>query len=346
MFLAFNGFLVDVFLGEGVAVLDDLEDALLVGPFEEVLCEAGVLFAGAAQEDEAEVVFLAPGPGAGRAIGDADAAADAEVGVALNLAVHDLEGADRPLLAVFDALFTADTAVGVVLGLGHSDDAEVIHADLGAVIGAAGEGDFHVQVVGVDELVHLAGKVGGVIAAEGTEALAGAGDDVSGAGCGIAALVLLLVNAGRIDNELELLVDGVHVLHFDAGDLNALAVGDENGAVSVFFGDLRDADHGFRVDHAAGNTHTGSCLSAYFGVAEGILLQFFKIYIKSHMKSSLAVLRHPSPDQIPVRFIPGDPVPIFRVPVESSQAIIPGSSPNGSKKNREIRPWWYMTQFA
>ena len=74
MFFAFDGFFVDVLFGEGVAVLDDLEDAFFVGPFDEILGEAGILFAGAAQQDKAEVVFFASGPCTGGAIGDADAA--------------------------------------------------------------------------------------------------------------------------------------------------------------------------------------------------------------------------------------------------------------------------------
>ena len=275
VFFAFNGFFVDVFFGKGVAVLDDLEDTLFVSPFDEVLGEAGVLFAGAAQQDKAEVVFFASGPCTGGAIGDADAAADAEVGVALDFAVDDFESADGALVAVFYALFAAYTAVRVVLGLGHADDAEVVHTDFSAVIGAAGEGDFHVQVVGEDEFVHLPCELCGVIAAEGAEALAGAGDDISGARCGVAAFELFLVDAGIVNNELELFIDGIHIFHLDSGDLDALAVGDEDGPVAVFFSDFRHADHSFRVDHAAGNTNTGGGLASHLGVAKRILFKLF-----------------------------------------------------------------------
>ena len=201
--------------------------------------------------------------------------ADAEVGIALDLAVDDFEGADGALVAVFDALFAAYAAVGVVLGLGHTDDAEVIHTDFTAVVGAAGEGDFHVQIVGEDEFVHLPGELCGVIAAEGAEALSGAGDDVSGPCCGVAALEFFLVNAGIVNDELELFVDGVHIFHLDAGDLDALAVGDEDGPVSVFFSDFRHTDHGFGIDHAAGNTNTGGCLASHFGVAKRVLFKLF-----------------------------------------------------------------------
>ena len=275
MFFAFDGFFIDVFFGEDVAVFDDLEDALFVSPLDEVFGEAGVLFAGAAEDDQAEVVFFASGPCAGRTVGDADAAADAEVGIALDLAVDDFEGADGALVAVFDALFAAYAAVGVVLGLGHADDAEVVHTDFTAVVGAAGEGDFHVQVVGEDEFVHLPGELCGVIAAEGAEALAGAGDDISCARCGITAFELFLVDAGIVNDELELFVDGVHIFHLDSGDLDALAVGDENGPVAVFFSDFRHADHGFRIDHAAGNTNTGGGLASHLGVAKRILFKLF-----------------------------------------------------------------------
>ena len=131
------------------------------------------------------------------------------------------------------------------------------------------------QVVGEDQFVHLPCELSGVIAAEGAEALAGAGNNVSGARCGVAALELFLVDAGVVDDELELFVDGIHVFHLDAGDLDALAVSDEDGPVAVFFSDLRDADHGFGIDHAAGNTNTGSGLASHLGIAKGILFKLF-----------------------------------------------------------------------
>ena len=99
VFLALKSVLVDILLDIRIAVLDDLKDALLVCPADEVLRETGILLACAAHNDDAEIVFFAPCPRAGRAIIDAYAAAYAEIGISHNLAVHKLQGAGGADLA-------------------------------------------------------------------------------------------------------------------------------------------------------------------------------------------------------------------------------------------------------
>ena len=282
MLLALEGVLVNVLLHIGVAVLDDLADALFVRPADEVLGQTGILLARAAHDHDPEILLLASGPGAGRTVSDADAAADAEIGVSDDLAVYHLQSACGADLAVFDALLAPHAAIGIILGLRHADDAEVVHAHLAAVIGAAGKGHLHVEIVGEDQLVHLLRESCRVVAAEGAQPLAGTGDHVSRAGGGIAALVDLLIDPGLVDDQLQFSVDRIHILDLDAGDLNALAVGDENSAVSVLLRDLGDAQHALGSDHAAGNTDAGGRLASDLGVTESVLFQFFQIDIHTH----------------------------------------------------------------
>ena len=168
--LALDRLGVNIFLDVGVAVLDHLHDALLVAPLDKVFGKTRVLLAGTSQQHNAEVMFFAARPCAGRAVRDADTTADAQVGVPLNLAVDHRERADGTFIAVFDALLAADATVFIILRLRHADDTEIIHAHLRAVIGAAGEGNLHVQVVRENHLFHLAGKSTCVITAERTDA--------------------------------------------------------------------------------------------------------------------------------------------------------------------------------
>ena len=272
MLFVFHGVGVDVLLDVGVAVLHHLQDAFFVAPLDEILRETRVLLSGAAQEDQAEVMLFASGPCAGGAVGNADAAANALRGVADYFAVHQRQGAYGAAFAVVDAGFAGDAAVFVVLRLCHADDAEVRHADFAAVVGTAGEGDLHVAVVGVDLILHLLGEGCGVIAAEGAQARAGAGDDISGPGGGIALAFFRLVDAQGVDDLLNFGVDLVHVLQGDAGDLDSLAVGDVDDTSPVLLGDLHDLGHGVRVDDAAGNADAGGCLAAHLGVTERVLL--------------------------------------------------------------------------
>ena len=123
-------------------------DAVGVSPFDEVDAHAGVLLTAAAQEGHAEVLGLAPRPGTSRAGVSADAAADAFFDVADGAVLIHLQGFDGELFALLDAGTAADAARRVELGLGHADDAKVMHADLAAVVGAARESDFDVKVIG------------------------------------------------------------------------------------------------------------------------------------------------------------------------------------------------------
>ena len=272
MLFSFQRVGIDIFLHVGVGVLYHLEDALFIGPLDEILRQPGILLAGTSHNDDTEIMLFAPGPGPGRAVGDADAAADALLCIPDHFAVDQREGADRPDIAVFDTLFTANAAVGIILGFRHADEAEVVHPDLAAVIGTAGKGNLDMQMVGEDHLVHLSGQGGGIVAAEGAQTLARTGYHVPGTGSRISLVPLFLVDAGIIDNGLDRLIDSVHILQFDAGQLNALAVGHKDRPVAVLLRHLGDLRHAFGVDHAAGNTDPAGSLTPDFGVTERIFL--------------------------------------------------------------------------
>ena len=271
---------IDVLVDVGVGVLRDLDDRVLVHPFEPILGEARVLLARAAHDLEAEVVLGAARPCPRGAVVDAHAAADAEVLVAHDLAVDHGERAHRAAAAPFHALLAADAAVAVVLRLGHADDAEVVEGDVRAVVGAARERDLHVAVVGEDRLVHAPRKRRGVVAAEGAQARTRAAHHVAGARRGIALAALLLVHAGVVDDGLQALVDLGNLLQRDAGDLHALAVGEEDRSVAELLGDLDHARHALGVDEAAGNAYARGGLAAHLGLAEGVLHKCFDVDVE------------------------------------------------------------------
>ena len=68
---------------------------------------------GTAEKHDAEIVLFAACPGAGRAVGDTNTAADTQIGISFDFAVHQWKRADRALITVFDALFTAKSVCEV-----------------------------------------------------------------------------------------------------------------------------------------------------------------------------------------------------------------------------------------
>ena len=133
---ALKGVGINILLHISVGVLDHLEDALLVRPFDEVLCQTRILLAGASHDDNAEIVLLAPCPGAGRAVGDAYTASDALGGIPHHFAVDKGESSHGTDVTVLDALLAAHAAVRIILGFRHADEAEVVHPHLAAVVKA------------------------------------------------------------------------------------------------------------------------------------------------------------------------------------------------------------------
>ena len=208
---------------------------------------------------------------------DADAAANAAGLIADYLEIDKLEGTDASAGTVVYTLAAGYTALGVILGLRHADDAEICHADLGAVIGTAGKGDLHMPVRGEDILLHLSGQICCVVAAEGAESGSRAGLDITGSGRRIAGTLLFLVDIQGVNDRLDFLIYLVNVFHRDAGDLNTLAVCDIYHAFSVLLRDLNYLAKRSRVDDAARDTDTGSRLAAHLGIAEGVLLYLVDI---------------------------------------------------------------------
>ena len=153
---------------------------------------------------------------------------------------------------------------------------------MGAVVRAARERDLHMAVVREDGLVHALGEGCRVIAAEGAQPLARAGDDVSRAGCEVAISRVFLVDMRILDDSLELLIHLRHVLKLDAGDLDALPVRQEDLAVAELLGNLHDPRHALCRDEAARDADTACRLAADLAVAEGILLERLDIHVLNH----------------------------------------------------------------
>ena len=95
---------IDVFFDIGVGVFDELQGALLITPFDEILRQAGISLAGTAQQHDAEIVLGAACPGPGGAIDHAYAAADAFGRITRHLAVDQRQGVDGAAAAEIHAL--------------------------------------------------------------------------------------------------------------------------------------------------------------------------------------------------------------------------------------------------
>ena len=134
MLLALGRVGVDVLLDEGIGVLYDLHDGVLVHPAQPVLRQSRVLLARSARDLDAEVVLGAARPGTRGAVDHAHATANATVLVAHDLALLQPERAHRAALTPVHALAAANAAVGVVLGLGHANDAKVVQGHVRAVV--------------------------------------------------------------------------------------------------------------------------------------------------------------------------------------------------------------------
>ena len=72
--------------------------------------------------------------------------------------------------------------VGSNWGSVMADDAEVVHADFAAVIGAARESDFDVEVIGENGLFDAFSQGRRIVVGKGTDAIADASHDVSRTG--------------------------------------------------------------------------------------------------------------------------------------------------------------------
>ena len=270
---------VNVFLYETVGIEDDLHDAVLVGPDEEVLSQAGVALPGSPHDGQAVIFLFAPGEGPGGAFGDADAAADTFFLVPDDFVVLHAQGVHGEAFAALDAGLAGYAAGGVILGHGHPDDAEIVKSDFGAVIGASRQCDLEVQVVGEDGLLEPFGKFCRIVIGKGTDVVPDAGAHIPGAGSGVAAVFIRLVDVQKLDDGLEHLVDGIHVLQADAFDLEALPGGQMDDAVSVGLGDFLHHAEDFRFQVAAGNPDAGGADSPDFTDPVCVFLGFLCIDI-------------------------------------------------------------------
>ena len=272
VFLTTRSVGIDVLAHIVVSIQNDLDDAFLVCPLDEVLAHAGILLAGSAQQGQAVILLLTASPCTVGTVDDTLAAADALLGISDGTEVLECQCAHRLRLAFLNAGSTADTAVRLKLGLGHTHNAEIVHSDLVAVIGAASQGNLEVQIVGEYGLLDPLGKSGGIVTSIRTDPVADAGRDISGACSGIAAIFCFLIDFQTFDDTLEGCIDSIHLVEGNAGDLKALTTGDVNGAVAVFFGNVLKNSQVLRFQMTAGNADTGCSQTSLLGDSESIFL--------------------------------------------------------------------------
>ena len=105
-----------------------------------------------------------------------------------------MESVYRKLVAAFDTGAAAYAPAGIVLGFGHADNAEIMHPGFDTVVGAAGESNFKMQVVGENSLFNPFGKGCCVVVPERTDPISDTGADISGSGRGIASAGNLLID--------------------------------------------------------------------------------------------------------------------------------------------------------
>lgn len=125
-------------------------------------------------------MLLTSGPCTGRAIYGTDTTSDTLIGITNDLSIHHGESSYRTTAAVLHALFAAYATGRIILGLGLTDNTEVIQACMRTVIGTTGAGNLYVVIIGEDHLIDFRCQFLGVIATEGTEFLTGACNDISG----------------------------------------------------------------------------------------------------------------------------------------------------------------------
>ncbi len=154
-----------------------------------------------------------------------------------------------------------------------------MHPGLGAVIGAAGTGDFKMKVIGEHRFLDILCHLGRVKIGKGAYIVADAGADVSGPGSRISGAGFCLIDLQKFYNGLKLFVDLIHVLQTNPLDLKTLAGSEVDIAVAVFLGNLLDQPQNLSVEIPAGYTDPGGPYSPDFGHAEGIFLQFLCIDI-------------------------------------------------------------------
>ena len=142
------------------------------------------------------------------------------------------------------------------------------------------------QVIGEHFLFDPLSQRRRVVVGKGAYVVPDAGTDVPGAGGRIAFPSFLLVDAQKLDDRLELLIDLLHILQADPLDLKALAGGQMDVSVPVLLSDLlyHTQDPGIQV--APRHPDPGGSDPPDLGYAKGVLFQFLCIDVQSHPHTS------------------------------------------------------------
>ena len=182
-----------------------------------------------------------------------------------------MESVYGKLVAAFDTGAAAYTAAGIVLGFRHSDNAEIMHPGLDTVIGAAGESNLKVEVIGENSLFNPFCKGRRIVVSERTDPVADTGADISGSGRSIAGAGNFLINLQIFNNRLKFFIDLCHVPDRDPFDLESLPGSDMYLAVAVFSCNLCHLSQHVCVTGPSGNTDSGGYNISVFGHTKSVL---------------------------------------------------------------------------
>ena len=142
------------------------------------------------------------------------------------------------------------------------------------------------QIVGENLLFNPLRELGRIIIGKGTDIVADAGADIPGSGSRIARPLLLLIDVQQLDDGLQHLIDGVHILQMNALDLKALPRGQMNDAVAVFFRDLLDHSQNLRLQIPARHADAGRALASDLADPKRVFLRFLRVDIQTHNPAS------------------------------------------------------------
>ena len=182
-----------------------------------------------------------------------------------------MESVYRKLITAFDTGAAAYTAAGIVLRFGHADNAEIMHPGFDTVVGAAGEGNLKMQVIGENSLFNPFCKGRRIVVSERTDPVAHTGADISGSGRGVAGAGNLLIDLQIFNNRLKFFIDLCHVPNRDPFNLESLPGSDMYLTVSVFSCNFCHLSQYICVTGPSGDADSGGYNISVFGHTKSVL---------------------------------------------------------------------------
>ena len=177
----------------------------------------------------------------------------------------------------------ADTQIAVICRLCQTDDSKIIEVSLGAVIRTAGNRSLDMIMTREYLLFDLFCHILCIDIRLDTVDTADTGHDIAGtdgrkAGIGF-HFHTALGDFNILQIVLQLFIDGIDILIFDAGDGKTLAGTKMKGAVSVCFCQMLDEAQILCLYQTAGNTHLQHVFTLDLGLTEAVGTKGVDIHI-------------------------------------------------------------------